>query len=121
MVIDQGDRNMVARGQKVDLKIDELPYKKCYHSEITDIAESELKECPKRLSSKHGGEVATKTDEQTGIESPQSTSYQADARLNDEDGLMRLGLRGTGRIYTRWLSVGDRLWRLLSHTFNFKL
>ena len=120
MVIDQGDRNMVDRDQKVDLKIDELPYK-TYHSEIADIAESELKEAPKRLSSKYGGEVATKTDSVTGIESPQSTSYQADAPLDDDDGLMRIGLRGTGRIYTRWISVGERFWRFISHTFNFKL
>jgi putative peptide zinc metalloprotease protein len=121
MVIDQGDRNMVEVGQNVDIKIDELPYKKAIRSEITDIAESELKECPKRLSSKYGGEVSTKTDEKTGAEKPQSTSYQANAPIEDEDGLMRLGLRGTGRIYTRWVSVGERFWRFLSHTFNFKL
>ncbi len=120
MVIDQGDRNMIDCGQKVDLKIDELPGR-TFHSDIADIAESELKETPKRLSSKYGGEVSTKTDQVTGIEVPQSTSYQADAALDDADGLMRLGLRGTGRIYTRWLSLGERLWRLISHTFNFKL
>jgi putative peptide zinc metalloprotease protein len=121
MVIDQSDRNMIEREQVVDLKINELPFKKAVRSHIADISESELKECPKRLSSKHGGEVSTKTDPVTGIEVPQSTSYQADAPLDDDDGLMRLGLCGTGRIYTRWLSVGERVWRLVSHTFNFKL
>jgi putative peptide zinc metalloprotease protein len=121
MVIDQGDRNMIARGQAVDLKIDELPFKKAVRSEIADIAEKEMKEVPRRLSNKHGGEVATKTDPQTGIESPQSTSYEADAPLDDEDGMLRLGLRGTGRIYTRPLSVGERFWRFLMQTFNFKL
>ena len=90
-------------------------------SEITDIAESELKEAPKRLASKYGGEVPTKTDPLTGIEQPQSTSYQADVPIDDDDGLLRLGLRGTARIYTRWLSGGERFWRFLSHTFNFKL
>jgi putative peptide zinc metalloprotease protein len=121
MVIDQGDRNMVERGQTVKLKINELPHKPAIESEIADIAEAELKECPKRLSSKYAGEVSTETDRVTGMEVPQSTSYQAEADLDDDDGLMRLGLCGTGRIYTRWLSAGERLWRLLSHTFNFKL
>lgn len=121
MVIDQGDRNMVEKGQTVRLKITELPYMPAVESKIADIAEAELKECPKRLSSKYQGEVSTKTDQVTGMEVPQSTSYQAEADLEDDDGLMRLGLCGTGRIYTRWLSAGERIWRLVSHTFNFKL
>jgi putative peptide zinc metalloprotease protein len=120
MVIDQGERNLIDRGQKVHLKIDQLPGE-FYESKITDIAEAELKEAPKRLSSKHGGEVATVTDPITGIEKPQSTSYQADAPLDDDKGLMRLGLRGTARIYTRWTSLGERSWRFLMNTFNFKL
>jgi putative peptide zinc metalloprotease protein len=121
MVVDQGDRNMIDRGQIVDIKINELPYKKAFRSEISDIAEAELKEAPKRLSSKYNGEVPTKTDPQTGAERPQSTCYQADAKLPDEDGLLRLGLCGTGRIYTRPLSCGERFWRFLMNTFNFKL
>jgi putative peptide zinc metalloprotease protein len=121
MVIDQGDRNMVDRKQKVDLKIDGLPWKTFTGLEIADIAESELKEAPKRLASKHGGELPTKTDPLTGNELPQSTSYQANVSIDDDTGLLRLGLRGTARIYTRWLSGGERFWRFLSHTFNFKL
>jgi putative peptide zinc metalloprotease protein len=121
MVVDQGDRNMINRGQRVELKIDELSYKKAFSSKISDIAEAELKEAPKRLASKYGGEVPTKTDPVTGVERPQSTSYQVDAPIDDEEGLMLLGVRGTGRIYTRWISGGERLWRLLSHTFNFKM
>ncbi|MCC6123704.1 MAG: biotin/lipoyl-binding protein [Pirellulales bacterium] len=122
MVIDQRDRNMVAPGQTVDLKIEGFPApSQTIRSEITAISEEELKDTPKRLAAKHGGEVPTATDPNTGIEKPQSTSYQADAPLDDEDGLMRLGLRGTGRIYTRWMSVGERFWRFLSHTFNFKM
>jgi putative peptide zinc metalloprotease protein len=121
MVIDQGDRNMVDLSQKVDLKIDGLPGKTYYNCEITGIAEKELEEAPKRLASKNGGELPTKTDPLTGIERPQSTSYQANVPIDDDTGQLRLGLRGTARIYTRWLSGGERFWRFLSHTFNFKL
>ncbi len=91
LVIDQADLNYVHPGQRVDMKIDELPHQ-TFSSKITEIAESELKISPRRLSSKSGGELATKTDPNSGLERPMSTSYQARAALDDETGLMRLGL-----------------------------
>ena len=50
-----------------------------------------------------------------------STSYQARAPIDDPDEQYRLGLRGQARVQTKWISLGARLWRLLTHTFNFKL
>ncbi len=50
-----------------------------------------------------------------------STQYQARAPIDDPDGKYRIGLRGQARVHTKWISLGARLWRLLSHTFNFKL
>ena len=55
------------------------------------------------------------------MEQPQSTSYQARAPLDDPDDLLRLGLRGRGKIHADWLPLAARLWRLLMNTFNFKL
>jgi putative peptide zinc metalloprotease protein len=120
MVIDQADRNLVREGQAVDIQLEGFPSDPL-HSQIAEIAESELKVSPQRLSSKSGGELATKTDPHTGAEKPMSTSYQARAPIDDSEGLFRLGIRGQARIYTDWLPLGTRLWRLLSHTFNFKL
>jgi putative peptide zinc metalloprotease protein len=120
LVIDQADRNMIRPDQRVFIKIDELPHE-TFTSKIAEIAESELKVSPQRLTNKYGGELATKTDPHTGVERPISTSYQARVPLDDETGLMRLGLRGTARIQTDWLPLGTRFWRFLSHTFNFKL
>ena len=65
--------------------------------------------------------LATTTDPQTSIERPQSTSYQARVPLDDPDSLMRLGLRGQGKIHADWMPLGMRLWRLVMHTFNFKM
>ena len=79
MVIDQADRNIVREGQAVDIKLEGFP-STMLHSQIAEIAESELKVSPQRLSSKSGGELATKTDPHTGAEKPMSTSYQARAR-----------------------------------------
>ena len=120
LVIDQADRNYVRPDQRVDIKIDELPHD-TFRSKIDEIAESELKISPQRLSNKSGGELATKTDPRSGAERPMSTSYQARVPLDDETGLLRLGLRGTARIHTDWLPLGTRLWRFITHTFNFKL
>ncbi|MGA2030794.1 MAG: hemolysin D [Thermoguttaceae bacterium] len=120
LVIDQSDIELVRPGQKVDIKLDELPHD-TLHSEILEIADSDLKITPRQLGRKGGGELATKTDPNTGVERPQDPSYQARAPLDDPDGLLRLGLRGRGKIHTDWMSLGSRLWRFVTHTFHFKL
>ena len=124
MVIDQTDRSLIRDGEKqtVDIKLEGYARPaETLHSEIVEVAESELKVAPKRLSTKSQGEVPTKTDPQTGVEKPMSTSYQARAPIDDPKGEYRIGLRGQARVHTKWISLGARLWRLLTHTFNFKL
>ncbi|NLF08963.1 MAG: hypothetical protein GX594_13430, partial [Pirellulaceae bacterium] len=69
----------------------------------------------------HGGELPTQTDPTTGIERPQSTSYQARVPIDDPEGMYLLGLRGQARVHTRPISLGSRLWRLVARTFNFEL
>jgi putative peptide zinc metalloprotease protein len=120
LIIDQGDIDYVHKGQTVDVKLDALPHD-TLHSQIEEIAHAELKATPQRLSSKTGGDLATQTDKNTGVERPQSTSYQARAPLDNADDLLRLGLRGRGKIHADWLPLATRLWRLMMNTFNFKL
>ena len=120
VVIDQADRNLVRADQRVDIKINELPHD-TFTSKVAEIAEEEMKNSPQRLSNKAGGELATKTDPHNGVERPVSTSYHARVPLDDDTGLVCLGLRGTARIQTDWIPLGTRFWRFLSHTFNFKL
>ena len=74
-----------------------------------------------RLSAKSGGELVTTTDPTTGMEKPRETSFQARAPIDDPDGLLRLGLRGTGRVYVHWESLGTRFGRWVSHTFHFRM
>ena len=112
VIIDQADRNLVRPDQLVYIKIDELPHD-TFTSKIAEIAESELKVCPQRLSNKAGGELATKTDPHTGVERPMSTSYQARVPLDDDTGLMRLG---TARHRPHPIgSPGTRFWRFLTY------
>ncbi len=120
LVIDQADRNMVREKQRVDIMLDSYPGQ-IIHSTIAEIAESELKIAPQRLSKKAGGDLDTKTDLHTGVEKPMSTSYQARVPIDAPNDRCQLGLRGQARVYTDWIPLGTRLWRLISHTFNFKM
>ncbi len=120
LVVDQGDLKYVAVGQEVAIKLDQLPTDTLRGS-IEEIASSELKFTPRRLSQKAGGELASVTDPQSGAERPMSASYQARVPLDDAEGVLRIGLRGRGKIYAAWLPLGTRLWRFAMHTFNFRL
>jgi putative peptide zinc metalloprotease protein len=127
LVVDQTDiefiNEMLILGQnpKADIKLDELPYKTFNDCEVYEVDTENMKTTPKQLSSKAGGPLATTTDPATGVERLRDTSYQARVPLDDTDGVMRLGLRGTARVFTSWQPLGQRLWRLLTHTFNFKM
>ena len=120
LVIDQGDIDYVKEDQEVDLKFDALPHD-TLHGKIERISISNLKITPRRLSTKAKGELASKTDPETGVETPQSASYQALVPINDDEGVMLVGLRGRAKIHTAPLSLGARLWRLIMNTFNFRL
>ncbi len=120
LVVDQSDIDYVKEGQKVDLKIDALPHD-TLHGTIGRISVSNLKITPRRLSTKAGGALPSKVNPQTGVETPQSTSYQAQVSLDDDEGVLLVGLRGRVKIHTAPLSLGTRLWRLVMNTFNFRL
>jgi len=119
LVIDQADIDFVRPGQEVEIKLDGLPHD-ILQGQIAEIAPDALEISPRRLSTKSGGELATKTDP-AGVERPMSTSYQARVYLDDPDGLLGLGLRGRAKIHADWQTLGRRLWRLATRTFNFKL
>ena len=122
LMIDQGDFEFVEEGrhQKVDIKLDALPFD-TISGEIAETARADMRVTPQRLSRKNGGELATTTDPTTGIERPQETTYQARVPLYDKSGLLRLGLRGRAKIHAAWMPLYQRLWRIITHTFNFKL
>jgi len=120
LVIDQADIEFVAPGQIVDIKLQELPHL-TLQGPIREVASTDLKVASQRLSAKAGGELATKTDPDTGIERLLNTSYQARVPLENPESLLCIGLRGQAKIFTARQSLGQRLWRLIAHTFNFKM
>jgi len=120
LVIEQADIEFVAPGQEVIIKLNEMPFKRIY-GKISQVASADLKVTPHRLSSRSGGEVASKVDPVTGQERPQTTSFQARVPLEDADGLLRLGLQGQAKIYAPPQPLTTQVWRYITHAFNFRL
>ncbi|MBN1591067.1 MAG: hemolysin D [Pirellulales bacterium] len=119
LYIDQGDVKFVAKDQKVEIKLDELPFD-VFKSQIANIAGSESKVTPRRLSTQAGGDLASKTD-QAGISRPQSASFQASVPIDDPEGMLRIGLRGRAKIHTAPQTIAQRVRRLLHQLIRFKL
>ena len=122
LFIDQGDIEMVEKDQDVQLKLDVLAWE-TLEGNIDKISSSKVEVAPSSLSNLQGGDLATKTDSETGQQRPLSTKYQARVPLAKEDlpNGMYLGMRGRAKIATEWRSLGSRVWRILITTFNFKL
>ena len=119
MVVDQSEVEFVARGQTVDLKLDAFPWQ-TFTGSVAELAETHIEAGSERLSVKAGGQVPTRTDE-SGRELPISTSYEAMMSLDDAEGVLTPGMRGTARIKVGSRTVGQWLLRLLWQTFNFKM
>jgi len=119
LVVDQSEVEFVARGQRVDLKLDAFPWR-TLSGTVAEIAETHIEGGSERLSVKAGGSVPTRTDG-AGRERPISTSYEALMVVDDAEGLLTSGMRGTARIEVGSRSVGRWLLRLLWQTFNFRM
>jgi hypothetical protein len=119
LVVDQSEVEFVARGQRVDLKLDAFPWR-TFRGTVAEIAETHIEAGSERLSVKAGGSVPTRTDE-AGRELPISTSYEAMLAVDDAEGLLTPGMRGTARIEVGSRTVGQWLLRLLWQTFNFRM
>ncbi len=116
LAIDQSDLEFVQTGQPVEIMLEQFPGQR-FRSEIGQIAQLDMQVMPQSLSSKAGGDLVTRTD-QNGLERPDSTTYQGSAPLDDEEGLLLVGATGTAKIHTGHRTVAQRFWRYLCQTFN---
>lgn len=119
VLIDQGDRNDVRKGQRVELKFDHLP-DETYEGKVEQISHRHLEFVPETLSNKLGGDLPTVTDAQ-GRERLISPVYQATVILDEDTPLLKSGLRGNSRFDVDTRSAGDWIWRYLRRTFHFRL
>lgn len=119
LVIDQGDIEFVAVGQKVEIKLDVLP-DRTYVGTLAEISAHAMEFGRTRLGTRAGGDVPTRVD-RAGVERPIAPSYQGAVYLEDREGLWQVGLRGRAKIHVAPQSLGYRLWRWIARTFNFTL
>jgi putative peptide zinc metalloprotease protein len=131
LVVDQADIDLLDQtmaGNKQPeavLQFDAFPGK-TLTSRVVDVARDEIKSMSPTLSSRAGGDVSTQQDRRTGQLRPLSTSYQARVPLDLEDqgelrGLLTIGQQGSAKVYARWQSLGQRLYRYVARTFHFDL
>jgi multidrug resistance efflux pump len=119
IVLDQEDVEFVLPGDKVEIVLDALP-ERIFRGTVDEVAIGEMRDAPRRLSNKAGGELATK-EGTLSAERPISTSYQVRVRIDDPAGELRVGWRGTARVQAAPMSLGSRLLRSFSRTFHFHL
>lgn len=117
LVIDQSDVKFVRTGQRVRVQLDELPGEVILGT-IREIAKNDLKVAPRELAA--GAELPTRVDE-FGVPRPLETSYQAHVTLDGVDHELLTGACGRAKILADPQSLGRRLYRYLSRTFNFGL
>ncbi len=119
LAIDQADIEFIQQNQDVEMLIHQLPGE-TYHSATAGISQSKMKQVPKSLSSRFGGDIVASVDPD-GNDVPQSTKYLVKVPLNNPDRIVVPGSTGVAKIRTGSQTVGRRIWRLISRTFQFEL
>ena len=119
LAIDQSDIEFVRTDQPVELMVRQLPLN-VFESVTAQISPTEMKSTPKSLSSQYGGDIVT-TRGKEGEDVPQSTKYLVNVSLSNPDLIILPGSTGVAKIRTGSQTIGQRVWRLLSQTFQFEL
>ena len=118
IIVDQHERNLLAKGNEVEIMFDAAPLQSV-KGKIVSFAETKMTETPANLSITSGGTLDAKTDEM-GRTRPISTSYQVRVEYVDLQVPLRPGYRGNAKVHLAWKSLGFRLYRYVSKTFNFE-
>lgn len=120
LVIDQADIPFVREGQKVSLLLDALAGR-TIPGQIDEVSQGNLKISSRKLSTKHGGQLDTRSDPETGQERPASPAYQASVLLDNSDRVLRLDFKGEAHINVGSETLFAKSWRYLAKTFYFTL
>jgi putative peptide zinc metalloprotease protein len=119
LAIDQSDVEFIRKEQSVKLLVNQVP-SEVFESKVRLVTPNEMRDTPRALSSKHGGPIVT-TTARDGAEIPSSTKYLVKVDLENPQQLVVPGSTGTAKIKAGSQTVGQRIWRLASRTFQFEL
>ncbi len=119
LAVDQTSIEFIRPNQKIELQLRQHPLD-LHEATIGQFVPVKMKETPPTLSSKNGGDILSTVNEQ-GQQVPMSTTYLLSLPLKIEDAIVIDGGTGVAKIYAGQQTVGQRIWRLLCHTFRFEL
>lgn len=117
LVIGQSEIELVAAGQSVRLKLDQLPGR-ILEGNVTEVSAVNLESIPPELV---GARDTAVTRDPTGALKPAETSYQARVTISERDLPISLRARGRAKIRVGSVPLGRQLYRLFRQTFHFKL
>ena len=116
LVVDQGDIDLVGRGQTVVLHLDEHPGLGI-EGTIEEIAQVELQSAPSELTAQ--GDLATRTGA-SGTTELRSTAYQARVRLENAPTNITANASGWASIRVAPQSLFTHAFRYIARTFRFE-
>jgi multidrug efflux pump subunit AcrA (membrane-fusion protein) len=119
LAVDQKEIEFIQLHQSVELHLNQFPLNP-FKSSIKTLSSVKMVETPAALSSKHGGELLSVTSAE-GNDVPASTTYRVSVPLAVDGQPILSGGTGTAKISIGSQTVGQRVWRLLCHTFHFDL
>jgi hypothetical protein len=116
-VVGQADIQDVCRGQRVRLRLDQLPGK-VISGQIAQVSEKPLEVAPPELTGT--GRLAVLVD-QHGVSRPADQSYEARVELDEAVNSLLIGTSGHAKIYAAPQTLGSRFLRMVKRTFHFEL
>ena len=119
LAVEQSERSLVEVGQHVRLMLDEMPGVE-FEGTVDFISQEPMTSVARELSQNNGGGIATRASA-TGEEVPMLTWYELSVTLESQsDYPLMSGFRGTAKIKTSDMPIGDRLIRYITNVVRFR-
>ncbi len=119
LAVEQSERALVEVGQTVRLMLDELPGVEL-EGTVDFISQDPMTSVARELSQNNGGGIATRVSA-NGEEVPMLTWYEVAVTIeNQPDYSVMTGFRGTAKIKTSNMPLGDRLIRYFTNVVRFR-
>ena len=120
LIIDQSDLPFVSTEMNALVRLDAY-VDDTFEGKIEAIAASDMEVASPSMSTQAGGRMALVTDA-SGVQRPQSASYEALVPLQDLQQIaLRPGMRGRAKIKAEKQTLISRLWRVLNRTFHLSI
>lgn len=119
ILVDQQDVEFMLEGQTAKIWLAQFPGR-VFHSSLHEVAVDPVRFVPPQMASQNAGPIES-TPSLAGKFKPDSAKYLVIAKLEDSQQMFVKDGTGVARIHVGYQTLGNRLWRAIAHTFNFKM